>query len=143
MVGPGTGIAPFRSFLQERKETGASGRNWLFFGNRNMKTDFLYAVEWKTYQKDGILDRLDLAWSRDQESKVYVQHKMLEKKREVWNWLQKGAVFYVCGDASRMAKDVDIALRKIVEEEGGMSEEDAVSWVKTLIRERRYLKDVY
>ena len=143
MVGPGTGIAPFRAFIEERKATGATGKNWLFFGDRSQKTDYLYGEEWESYQKDGVLHELDLAWSRDQAEKVYVQHKMLEKKAELWSWLQDGAVFYVCGDASRMAKDVDQALRTIAQEEGSMGEDDAASWVKGLMKERRYLKDVY
>jgi len=143
MVGPGTGIAPFRAFIEERKSTGATGKNWLFFGDRSQKTDYLYGDEWESYQKDGILNELDLAWSRDQAEKVYVQHKMLEKGSQLWSWLNDGAVFYVCGDASRMAKDVDQALRTIAQEEGSMSEEDAGAWVKALQKERRYLKDVY
>ena len=143
MVGPGTGIAPFRAFVEERRETGATGKNWLFFGDRSQKTDYLYENEWESYQNDGILNDLDLAWSRDQEKKVYVQHKMLEKKAQLWSWLQDGAIFYVCGDASRMAKDVDQALRTIAQDEGTMSEEDASTWVKNLLKERRYLKDVY
>ena len=143
MVGPGTGIAPFRAFIEERKATGASGKNWLFFGDRSQSTDYLYQNEWETYQKDSILTDLDLAWSRDQDEKIYVQHKMLEKKEQLWSWLGEGAVFYVCGDASRMAKDVDQALRTIAQEEGSMSEEDASAWVKNLQKEKRYLKDVY
>ena len=143
MVGPGTGIAPFRAFIEERKATGSSGKNWLFFGDRSQKTDYLYEDEWIAYQKDGILSDLDLAWSRDQQEKVYVQHKMLEKKGQIWSWLNEGAVFYVCGDASRMAKDVDQALRTIAQDEGQMSEEDAAGWVKGLQKEKRYLKDVY
>jgi sulfite reductase (NADPH) flavoprotein alpha-component len=143
MVGPGTGIAPFRAFIEERKSTGATGKNWLFFGDRSQKTDYLYGDEWESYQKDGILNEMDLAWSRDQAEKVYVQHKMLEKGTQLWKWLNDGAVFYVCGDASRMAKDVDQALRYIAQEEGLMSDEDAGAWVKGLQKERRYLKDVY
>ena len=143
MVGPGTGIAPFRAFVEERRVTGATGKNWLFFGDRSQKTDYLYENEWESYENDGILNDLDLAWSRDQEKKVYVQHKMLEKKAQLWSWLQDGAIFYVCGDASRMAKDVDQALRTIAQDEGAMSEEDATAWVKNLLKERRYLKDVY
>lgn len=143
MVGPGTGIAPFRAFIEERQATGATGKNWLFFGDRSQKTDYLYSDEWESYQKIGILHELDLAWSRDQAEKVYVQHKMLEKKAELWNWLKNGAVFYVCGDASRMAKDVDQALRTIAQEQGSMSEEEAGVWIKGLQKERRYLKDVY
>ena len=143
MVGPGTGIAPFRAFIEERKAIGATGKNWLFFGDRSYKTDYLYGNEWESYQKDGLLNRLDLAWSRDQDKKVYVQHKMLEKGAELWNWLDNGALFYVCGDASRMAKDVDHALRTIAQEQGSMSEEDSANWVKSLQKEKRYLKDVY
>jgi sulfite reductase (NADPH) flavoprotein alpha-component len=143
MVGPGTGIAPFRAFLEERMATGASGKNWLFFGDRSQKTDYLYGNEWSDYQKAGVLSNLDLAWSRDQEDKVYVQHKMLEKKSELWRWIQEGAVFYVCGDASRMAKDVDHAIRRIASEEGSMTDDEASKWVKGLQKDRRYLKDVY
>ena len=143
MVGPGTGIAPFRAFIEERQVTGAKGKNWLFFGDRSQNTDYLYGNEWESYQKEGILNELDLAWSRDQQEKVYVQHKMLEKKAELWSWLQNGAVFYVCGDASRMAKDVDQALRTVAQDEGSMNEEEAAIWIKGLQKERRYLKDVY
>ena len=143
MVGPGTGIAPFRAFIEERQATGAKGKNWLFFGDRSQNTDYLYGNEWESYQKEGILNELDLAWSRDQQEKVYVQHKMLEKKAELWSWLQNGAVFYVCGDASRMAKDVDKALHDIVMEQGGMTEAQAKRYVETLSSEHRYLRDVY
>lgn len=143
MVGPGTGIAPFRAFIEERKLTGATGKNWLFFGDRSKKTDYLYGEEWEQYQQDGLLTHLDLAWSRDQAEKEYVQHKMLARGKELFGWLQDGAVFYVCGDASRMAKDVDAALRQIASTEGSMSEEDATKWVKALQKEKRYLKDVY
>ena len=143
MVGPGTGIAPFRAFVEERLATGAKGKNWLFFGDRSHAYDYLYGDEWEARRKDGILQGLDLAWSRDQEEKVYVQHKMLERGAELWAWLQEGAVFYVCGDAFRMAKDVDQALRQIACTEGRLSEEDAATWVRSLQREKRYLKDVY
>ena len=143
MVGPGTGIAPFRAFIEERKATGAAGKNWLFFGDRSSKTDYLYGEEWEQYRKDGLLRDLDLAWSRDQSEKEYVQHKMLAKGKELFAWLQNGASFYVCGDASRMAKDVDSALRQIAQSEGSMSEEDSGAWVKSLQKEKRYLKDVY
>jgi sulfite reductase (NADPH) flavoprotein alpha-component len=143
MVGPGTGIAPFRAFIEERRTVGSTGKNWLFFGDRSSKTDYLYGEEWEKYRSDGLLTELDLAWSRDQSEKEYVQHKMLTKGRELFAWLQEGAYFYVCGDASRMAKDVDLALRQIAATEGGMSEEDAAKWVKSLQKEKRYLKDVY
>ena len=143
MVGPGTGIAPFRAFIEERKVTGARGKNWLFFGDRSQKTDYLYGDEWENYLKGGLLKELDLAWSRDQDKKIYVQHKMIEKGAELWRWLNEGAVFYVCGDASRMAKDVDSALRTIAQKHGAMSEDDSATWVKSLQKEKRYLKDVY
>ena len=143
MVGPGTGIAPFRAFIEERKVTGARGKNWLFFGDRSQKTDYLYGDEWENYLKGGLLKELDLAWSRDQDEKIYVQHKMIEKGAELWRWLNEGAVFYVCGDASRMAKDVDSALRTIAQRHGVMSEDDSATWVKSLQKEKRYLKDVY
>ena len=143
MVGPGTGIAPFRAFIEERKAKGASGKNWLFFGDRSKSTDYLYQNEWELYRNDGIINELDLAWSRDRAEKEYVQHKMFEKKEKLWSWFEQGAIFYVCGDARRMAKDVDQALRKIAQEEGSMSEENASAWVKNLQREKRYLKDVY
>lgn len=143
MVGPGTGIAPFRAFIEERRAIGAGGKNWLFFGDRSSKTDYLYGDEWEQYRKDGLLTDLDLAWSRDQAEKEYVQHKMLAKGKELFSWLQDGATFYVCGDASRMAKDVDSALRRIAQSEGAMSEDDANAWVKSLQKEKRYLKDVY
>ena len=143
MVGPGTGIAPFRAFVEERRVTGAKGKNWLFFGDRSASTDYLYGDEWEACRKDGTVHELDLAWSRDQAEKVYVQHKMTERGSELWKWLQDGAVFYVCGDASRMAKDVDQALRDIASKEGGMGEDEAAAWVKALQKEKRYLKDVY
>ena len=118
MVGPGTGIAPFRAFIEERRALGSTGKNWLFFGDRSSKTDYLYGEEWEKYRSDGLLTELDLAWSRDQAEKEYVQHKMLAKGGELFAWLQDGAYFYVCGDASRMAKDVDLALRQIAATEG-------------------------
>jgi len=143
MVGPGTGIAPFRAFLEERKLTAAKGGNWLFFGNPHQATDFLYGEELTAFQKEGILQKLDLAWSRDQKEKVYVQNLMLQQGAELWKWFQDGAVFYVCGDASRMAKDVDAALHTIAEEHGGLSKGDAAAWVSQLKKDKRYLRDVY
>lgn len=143
MVGPGTGIAPFRSFLQERVATGATGRNWVFFGDQHKATDYLYEEEFEQAHKDGSLHRLDLAWSRDQEQKVYVQDKMLENEKEIWSWIEGGAYFYVCGDAKRMAKDVDTALHQIAQNVGGLSEEDAAAFVKQLKKDKRYLRDVY
>jgi sulfite reductase (NADPH) flavoprotein alpha-component len=145
MVGPGTGIAPFRAFLEQRTLEGATGRNWLIFGEQRRATDFLYGDEFLEYQKNGKLHRLELAFSRDQAHKIYVQHRMMENARELWAWLQKGAYFYVCGDAKRMAKDVHQALIVIAQTEGGLSPEAAANYVNvTLMRnERRYLRDVY
>ena len=143
MVGPGTGIAPFRAFVEERVATGAQGKNWLIFGDQHYLTDFLYQTEWQSYLKDGILTRLDLAFSRDQAEKVYVQHRMKENAAELYQWLQDGAYFYVCGDASRMAHDVDRALHEIIAEQGGLDEEAAAARVKQLKDDKRYLRDVY
>ncbi len=143
MVGPGTGIAPFRAFVQERAGQESSGRNWVFFGDQHEATDFLYAEEWKDYQAKGDVAKLDLAWSRDQAEKVYVQDKMREGGAELWKWLEGGAIFYVCGDAKRMAKDVDKALHDIAAEHGGLSEEGAVAFVKQLKKDKRYQRDVY
>ncbi|HBR93474.1 MAG TPA: sulfite reductase [NADPH] flavoprotein alpha-component, partial [Opitutae bacterium] len=143
MVGPGTGIAPFRAFIEERKELGAKGDNWLFFGDQHYLTDFLYQTEWQDYLADGILTKLDLAFSRDQKEKVYVQDRMRENSKELYAWLEKGAYFYVCGDASRMATDVDVALHDILQQEGGLSEDDAKAYVKKLKDDKRYLRDVY
>jgi sulfite reductase (NADPH) flavoprotein alpha-component len=143
MVGPGTGIAPFRAFLEERKATGAKGKTWLFFGNPHQATDFLYGEELLAYQKEGTLSRMDLAWSRDQKEKIYVQNLMLQSGEEFWQWLQDGAAFYVCGDASRMAKDVDAALLTIAKDHGKLSEEEAAAYVAQLKKDKRYLRDVY
>jgi len=145
MVGPGTGIAPFRAFLEEREITKAPGKNWMFFGDQHKATDFLYEEEFEAWQSSGLLTKLDLAFSRDQEEKIYVQDRMRENGAELWKWISEGAYFYVCGDAKRMAKDVHQALIDIAIEHGGMSPEDADVYVnKTLMREeRRYLRDVY
>jgi sulfite reductase (NADPH) flavoprotein alpha-component len=143
MVGPGTGVAPFRAFLQERAATGATGRNWLVFGNQKRELDFLYRGEIEGYHRKGILTRLDLAFSRDQAHKVYVQHRMKENAAELWPWLEAGAYFYVCGDARRMAADVDRALREIVVEQGALSEGRAKEYVAGLAKAGRYLRDVY
>lgn len=143
MVGPGTGIAPFRAFVQERVAVGATGRNWVFFGDQKKATDFLYEEEWNDYVAKGQVTRLDLAWSRDQAAKVYVQDKMRSNAAELWAWLQGGASFYVCGDAKRMAKDVDVALHEIVAQQGNMSPEQAVDYVKQLKKDKRYQRDVY
>lgn len=143
MVGPGTGVAPFRAFLQERKITGATGRNWLFFGEQREKCDFLYQDEFEALQKEGVLTKFHTAFSRDQGQKVYVQHRMLENASQIWQWLEGGAHFYVCGDAMRMAKDVDVALHEIVAKEGGKTPEEAAQYVETLKTEKRYKRDVY
>ncbi|MFP4542503.1 MAG: sulfite reductase flavoprotein subunit alpha, partial [Opitutales bacterium] len=143
MVGPGTGIAPFRAFVEERVETGAKGKSWLFFGDWTFQNDFLYQTEWQKYLKTGGLSRMDVAFSRDTDQKVYVQHRMREKSKELYAWLEEGAHFYVCGDASRMAKDVHQALIDCVAEHGGMSPEDAEAYVKDLQKSKRYQRDVY
>jgi sulfite reductase (NADPH) flavoprotein alpha-component len=143
MVGPGTGIAPFRAFLQDRVGSGGRGKNWLFFGDQRREQDFLYRAEIESWLLDGTLTRLDVAFSRDQKEKVYVQDRILEKSREIWAWLQQGAYFYVCGDAKRMAKDVDEALKKIVAEQGNMSPDAAAEFVAKLARDKRYARDVY
>ncbi len=143
MVGPGTGVAPFRSFVMDRATRGAKGPNWLFFGDQRKEHDFLYADEWAAYLASGALTRLDTAFSRDQAAKVYVQDRMREQATELWKWLQQGAYFYVCGDAKRMAKDVDAALHALVAAQGGMTPEAAGEWVKQLKKDGRYQRDVY
>jgi sulfite reductase (NADPH) flavoprotein alpha-component len=143
MIGPGTGIAPFRGFLHERRAVGAKGRNWLFFGERSAKTDYHYREELEAMCADGHLTRLDTAFSRDQKDKVYVQDRMLERGPVFWNWLQDGASVYVCGDASRMAKDVNAALHSIVERQGSMSSHAADEYIQTMKDDHRYLRDVY
>ncbi len=143
MVGPGTGIAPFIAFLEEREYRKAEGKNWLFFGDRESANDFLYRDELEAFQEKGLLTRLDTAFSRDQEEKVYVQHKMQKAGKEIYEWLQQGAIFYVCGDAKHMAQDVEDTLIAILQEHGQKDEEQARKYLKTMQRERRYLKDVY
>jgi len=143
MVGPGTGIAPFMAFLQERKVSGATGKNWLFFGDQKSETDFLYREELEAWQEEGVLHKLSTAFSRDQAEKIYVQHRMLEAATELFEWLEQGAYFYICGDASRMAKDVDAALHQVVEKAGGKSAEEAAAYVEELKKSKRYRKDVY
>jgi len=143
MVGPGTGIAPFRGFLEERQAVGATGKNWLFFGDQKSSTDFLYSEQIEQFHRGGLLTRLNLAWSRDQSEKVYVQNRMLEHAKEVWSWLEDGASFCVCGDASRMAKDVDAALHQVIERAGGRTPEQAIDYVKQLKATKRYVRDVY
>ena len=143
MIGPGTGIAPFRSFIQERDNRDAEGNNWLFFGDRTFTQDFLYQVEWQKYLKSGVLNRLDVAFSRDQGEKVYVQHRILENAQQVWQWIQEGAYIYVCGDATRMAKDVHDALVIVAEQQGQMPRDDAEQFINDLRKAKRYQRDVY
>lgn len=142
MVGPGTGVAPFRAFMQERMVRASRGKNWLIFGEQREKFDFFYENEWLEFEKKGYL-KLTTAFSRDQDHKIYVQHRMLEQGEEIYHWLQEGAYFYVCGDAKHMAKDVEAVLQQIVQEHGHMSEDEAKKYVKTLRSEKRYLRDVY
>ncbi|MCS2152495.1 NADPH-dependent assimilatory sulfite reductase flavoprotein subunit [Scandinavium goeteborgense] len=143
MIGPGTGIAPFRAFMQQRAADGAEGKNWLFFGNPHFTDDFLYQVEWQRYVKEGVLTNIDLAWSRDQKEKVYVQDKLREQGAELWRWINDGAHIYVCGDANRMAKDVEQALLEVIAEFGAMDTETADEYLSELRVERRYQRDVY
>ncbi len=143
MIGPGTGIAPFRAFMQERDAQGATGKNWLLFGNPHFTEDFLYQVEWQRYVKEGLLTRIDLAWSRDQQEKIYVQDKLREQSAELWRWINDGAHIYVCGDANRMAKDVEQALLEVIAEQGSMDLEAADEYLSELRVERRYQRDVY
>jgi len=143
MVGPGTGIAPFRAFLQEREFRKSSGKNWLLFGDRNAATDYIYQDEIEAMQENGVLTRLDLAFSRDQEEKIYVQDRMLENGSEMFAWLEQGGSFFVCGDANYMAKDVDKALHSLVAEHGNKTAEQAVDYVNQLKKEKRYVRDVY
>jgi sulfite reductase (NADPH) flavoprotein alpha-component len=143
MVGPGTGIAPFRAFVEERAATGARGRNWLFFGDQRRATDFAYEEDWKKWTKEGFVTRFDTAFSRDQARKIYVQDRMRENAAELWAWLKSGARFYVCGDSTRMAKDVDAALHEIIAGQAGLTPEGAADYVKAMKKEKRYLRDVY
>ncbi|MCM3707251.1 MULTISPECIES: assimilatory sulfite reductase (NADPH) flavoprotein subunit [Cytobacillus] len=143
MVGPGTGIAPFRSFMQEREESGAEGKSWLFFGDQHFVTDFLYQTEWQRWLKDGVLSKMDVAFSRDGDEKVYVQHRMQENSREVFEWLEQGAAVYICGDEKHMAHDVHNTLIDIIEKEGGMSREQAGEYLADMQKNKRYQRDVY
>ncbi len=143
MIGPGTGVAPFRSFIQERDNRAAAGKNWLFFGERTFTQDFLYQVEWQKYLKSGTLARLDVAFSRDQQEKVYVQQRILEQAADVWEWLKNGAYIYVCGDANHMAKDVNSALITVAEQQGNLSHEEAEAFINDLRKAKRYQRDVY
>ena len=143
MVGPGTGIAPFRGFLQERRALGHTGRNWLFFGDQHRAENFYYRDDLEDMVADGHLNHLDLAFSRDQAKRVYVQHKMADAGAELWRWIEDGAHFYVCGDAGRMAKDVDATLTKIIETHGGMSADAAHDYKREMVADKRYVRDVY
>lgn len=143
MIGPGTGVAPFRAFMAEREAAGAPGRNWLFFGDRSFESDFLYQAEWLNWRKRRLLTRIDVAFSRDQPERLYVQHRMQERGEELWAWLQDGAHLYVCGDAAHMAPDVHRTLLGIVQRHGGYSEDHASDYLTELQRTRRYQKDVY
>jgi sulfite reductase (NADPH) flavoprotein alpha-component len=144
MIGPGTGVAPFRAFLQERQIAGARGKNWLFFGAQREACDYAYKDEFARMKEDGLLTRIDCAFSRDQAHKIYVQNRMLENGAEIWKWIDsEGGQFFVCGDAKRMAKDVDAALRKIVQEHGGKSSDQANEYVEKLKSDKRYKRDVY
>jgi sulfite reductase (NADPH) flavoprotein alpha-component len=143
MIGPGTGVAPFRAFLQERQARGAKGRNWLFFGDRSFTHDFTYQLDWQAFRKEGVLDRMDVAFSRDQPEKIYVQHRLWDQRRELFAWLEEGAHLYVCGDEKAMAKDVDATLSRIVAKEGARSVDDAQAYLDRLKAERRYQRDVY
>jgi sulfite reductase (NADPH) flavoprotein alpha-component len=143
MIGPGTGVAPFRAFLEHREAAGATGRNWLFFGDRHFASDFLYQIEWARFRKQGVLDRMDVAFSRDQAEKVYVQHRLREQARDLYVWLEEGAHVYVCGDAKRMAPDVHAALVDVLVEAGGLGSERAEEYLRELRRAGRYQRDVY
>lgn len=143
MVGPGTGVAPFRSFIQEREESGAEGKSWMFFGDQHFVTDFLYQTEWQKWLKDGVLTKMDVAFSRDTAEKVYVQHRMLEQSKELFEWLQEGAHVYICGDEKHMAHDVHQTLIQIVEQEGSLSREDAEAYLADMQQQKRYQRDVY
>ena len=143
MIGPGTGIAPFRAFLEEREAREAKGKNWLFFGDQHAATDFLYEDQIAKWQKSELLTRLDTAFSRDQAEKVYVQNRIIDAAEDFYAWLEEGGCIYICGDASRMAKDVDAAIHKVVEVAGGKDEAEAKAYVEDLKKAKRYLRDVY
>lgn len=143
MVGSGTGVAPFRAFMQQRVANEASGKNWLIFGNPHFASDFLYQTEWQQFAKEGFLHKYDFAWSRDQEKKIYVQDKIRENSTALWQWLQEGAYFYVCGDAAKMAKDVEQALLEVIAKEGNLSPDEAEDYLNELREEKRYQRDVY
>ncbi len=143
MVGPGTGVAPFRAFVQERRVTNAKGKAWLFFGEQHQSSEFFYEDEWEAAMKDGSLTKLTTAFSRDQAHKIYVQHRMIEEGAQLWQWLDEGGIFYVCGDKTRMAADVDAALHEVIHRHGGKTEEEAAEYVEAMKKEHRYHRDVY
>jgi sulfite reductase (NADPH) flavoprotein alpha-component len=143
MIGPGTGVAPFRAFLQERRARGDQGKNWLFFGEQHAASDFYYRDELQGMQHDGLLTQLSLAFSRDQAEKIYVQDRIREQGAELWRWLQDGARLYICGDASCMARDVDQALRQVAQRHGGLDPQDAADYWRQMSEQKRYLRDVY
>lgn len=143
MIGAGTGIAPFRSFIEQREETGATGESWLFFGEQHFVTDFLYQLEWQRYLKAGVLSKMSVAFSRDQEEKIYVQHRIIEQGEEFYNWLQQGATIFICGDEKYMASDVEAAILQVIAQYGNKTEEQAQNYLQNLIQEKRYLRDVY
>jgi sulfite reductase (NADPH) flavoprotein alpha-component len=143
MIGPGTGVAPYRAFLQERQALGAGGRNWLIFGDRNYTHDFLYQLDWQALLKEGVLSRIDVAFSRDQPEKIYVQHRLWERRAELYAWLEDGAHVYVCGDEKAMAKDVHAMLARVVADQSGRSAEAAEAWLSDLKKQGRYQRDVY
>ncbi len=143
MIGPGTGVAPFRAFLQDRRASGANGKNWLLFGDQHRELDFLYEQELEAFRRDGLLTRLDLAFSRDQAEKIYVQHRMRERAAELYAWISDGAHLYVCGDAIRMARDVDAALAHIIAKQAGVALSRAKAQLAELARAGRYQRDVY
>ncbi|MCM3054630.1 assimilatory sulfite reductase (NADPH) flavoprotein subunit [Caldibacillus thermoamylovorans] len=143
MIGPGTGVAPFRAFLQEREAEGVTGKSWLFFGDQHFSSDFLYQVEWQKWLKNGVLTKMDVAFSRDHAEKVYVQHRMLEKRKEFYQWLEEGAVVYVCGDEKHMARDVHQTILTILEKEGGLTSEQAAVYLDQMRKQKRYQRDVY
>ncbi len=143
MLGPGVGIAPFRAFMQERRAAKDSGKSWLLFGGQHRSSDFLYENEWQEHLDEGSLTHLDLAFSRDQPEKVYVQHRLREHSQRLYSWLEEGGSFYVCGDASHMARDVEAVLLEIIAAEGGLSPEAARDYLKQLRKERRYQLDIY
>ena len=143
MIGPGTGIAPFRAFLQERAAKSHKGKNWLFFGSQNQSLDYLYKDDWQNYLDQGVLSYMDLAFSRDQQQKIYVQHRIQEHATKFYAWLEQGAYVYICGDASHMAADVEKTILQIIEQQGNLSGDEALLYLTRLKNEKRFLKDVY